>query len=161
MVVEPAVFTLHSIGKAADAWRASGLTIVFTNGCFDLIHTGHTRYLREARLLGDLLIVGVNTDESVRDIKGPHRPITNLEERLEVLLSLRWVDAVVPFPELTPVELIRRIRPGVLVKGGDWPPEKIAGREIVESYGGKIISLPFHEGTSTTDIVRRIRSSHP
>ena len=137
-----------------------GLNLVFTNGCFDLIHTGHTRYLREARLLGDLLIVGVNTDESIREIKGPYRPVTRLEERLEVLLSLRWVDAVVPFSEPTPVELIRRIRPGVLVKGGDWPPEKLAGREIVESYGGKIVSVPFHEGTSTTDIIRRIRSSH-
>ena len=137
-----------------------GLNLVFTNGCFDLIHTGHTRYLREARLLGDLLIVGVNTDESIREIKGSYRPIIHLEERLEVLLALRWVDAVVPFSEPTPVELIRRIRPGVLVKGGDWPPEKLAGREIVESYGGKIVSVPFHEGTSTTDIIRRIRSSH-
>jgi len=159
MIIEPAVYTFQSIGKAADAWRANGLAIVFTNGCFDLIHTGHIRYLKEARNLGDLLIVGVNTDESVRKLKGDDRPITTLADRLEVLLSLRWVNAVVPFSEPTPVELIRQIRPHVLVKGGDWSPEKIVGREIVESFGGETVSVPFHEGASTTDIIRRIKST--
>jgi D-beta-D-heptose 7-phosphate kinase/D-beta-D-heptose 1-phosphate adenosyltransferase len=159
MVLEPAVYTADSVGKAADAWRAEGLTIVFTNGCFDLIHTGHTRYLRGARNLGDVLIVGVNTDESVRNLKGEDRPVMGLGERLEVLLSLRWVDAVVPFSESTPVRLIERIRPDILVKGGDWIPEKIAGRDIVEAYGGQVRTVPFHEGSSTSDIIRRIRST--
>jgi rfaE bifunctional protein nucleotidyltransferase chain/domain len=159
MNIEPAVYTFRSIGEAVDTWRSAGLSIVFTNGCFDLIHTGHTRYLKEARQLGDLLIVGVNTDESVRNLKGEGRPVTKLAERLEILLSLRWVDAVVPFAEPTPVELIGQIRPHFLVKGGDWPAEKIAGREIVECYGGKTVIVPFHEGASTTDIIRRIKNS--
>jgi D-beta-D-heptose 7-phosphate kinase/D-beta-D-heptose 1-phosphate adenosyltransferase len=158
-MVEPAVYTFDSIGDAAQTWRADGLVIVFTNGCFDLIHSGHIRYLRQARELGDLLIVGVNTDESVRSLKGENRPIMNLEERVEVLLAMRWVDAVVPFSESTPVELIEQVRPHILVKGGDWPLEEIAGRDIVESCGGKTVSLPFHEGASTTDIIKRIRSS--
>jgi D-beta-D-heptose 7-phosphate kinase/D-beta-D-heptose 1-phosphate adenosyltransferase len=158
-MVKPTVYTFDSIGKAAHTWRADGLSIVFTNGCFDLIHTGHIRYLKQASELGDLLVVGVNTDESVRRLKGENRPVMNLADRLEVLLALRWVDAVIPFSEPTPVELIRQVRPHILVKGGDWPLEKIAGRDIVESYGGQTVSLSFHEGASTTDIVNRIRSS--
>jgi rfaE bifunctional protein nucleotidyltransferase chain/domain len=137
------------------------MVIVFTNGCFDLIHTGHIRYLKQARELGDLLVVGVNTDESIRDLKGEDRPVTKLADRLEILLALRWVDAVVPFCEPTPTELIKRVRPHILVKGGDWPLEKIAGREIVESYGGKTVSLSLHEGASTTSILSRIRTSLP
>jgi len=159
MIVEPAAYTFDSIGKTADRWREAGLVIVFTNGCFDLIHVGHVRYLKQARELGDLLVVGVNTDESIRNLKGKDRPVSKLADRLEVLLALRWVDAVVPFSESTPEELIGQVRPHVLVKGGDWPLEKIAGREFVESYGGRTVSLPFHEGTSTTSILDRIRSS--
>lgn len=159
MTIEPAVYTFSTIEKAAQEWRAAGMTIVFTNGCFDLIHAGHVRYLKEARQMGDILVVGVNSDESIRNLKGSERPIVLLPERLEVLLSLRWVDAAVPFHEPTPVELIRAVRPHILVKGGDWPPEKIAGREILEAYGGKTVSVPFHKGASTTDIIRRIRGS--
>lgn len=154
-------YTMDTIGEASAAWRAAGLTVVFTNGCFDLIHPGHVRYLKEARAQGDLLVVGINTDGSVTGLKGPGRPILNLEERSEVLLELRSVDAVVPFAEETPLELIRRVRPHVLVKGGDWAVQDIVGREIVQADGGRVLSLPFHHGTSTTDIIRRIRSTLP
>jgi D-beta-D-heptose 7-phosphate kinase/D-beta-D-heptose 1-phosphate adenosyltransferase len=159
MIINPAVYTYDTIKETADKWRAAGLVVVFTNGCFDLIHTGHVRYLKQARELGDLLVVGVNTDESISAIKGEDRPVMKLADRLEILLALRWVDAVVPFSDSTPTELIRHVRPQILVKGGDWPLEKIAGREIVESYGGETVSLPFHDGTSTTAIINRIRSS--
>jgi D-beta-D-heptose 7-phosphate kinase/D-beta-D-heptose 1-phosphate adenosyltransferase len=152
---------MDTIGEASAAWRAAGFTVVFTNGCFDLIHPGHVRYLQEARAQGDLLVVGINTDGSVTGLKGPGRPILNLEERSEVLLELRSVYAVVPFAEETPLELIRRVRPHVLVKGGDWAVQDIVGREIVQADGGKVLSLPFHRGTSTTDIIRRIRSTLP
>lgn len=159
VITEPQIYTFSTIGKSVQEWKAAGWTIVFTNGCFDLIHAGHVRYLKTAQSLGDLLIVGVNSDQSVKNLKGPDRPVVPLPERLEVLLSLRWVDAAVPFDEPTPVELIRVIRPHILVKGGDWDPEKIAGREILETYGGKTVNVPFHEGVSTTGIIRRIRSS--
>ena len=150
---------MDTIEEASGAWRKAGLTIVFTNGCFDLIHPGHVRYLKQARDLGNLLVVGINTDESVTGLKGPGRPVLNLEERSEVLLALSSVHAVVAFAEETPYELIRRVRPNVLVKGGDWAVEEIVGREIVQADGGKVLSLPFHPGASTTDIIARIRSS--
>lgn len=157
----PDRYTMDSIVEAAAAWRRAGWTVVFTNGCFDLIHPGHVRYLRQASDLGDLLVVGVNTDESVTALKGAGRPILNLDERCEVLLALRSVQAVVPFADETPLELIRRVRPDVLVKGGDWAVDQIVGREIVEADGGKVLSLPFHPGTSTTEIIRRIRYDLP
>jgi rfaE bifunctional protein nucleotidyltransferase chain/domain len=150
---------MDTIGEAASAWRKSGCTIVFTNGCFDLVHPGHIRYLQQARELGDLLVLGLNTDSSVTRLKGPGRPILNLEERSEVLLALRSVHAVVPFAEDTPLELIRRVRPHVLVKGGDWALDDIVGREIVQRDGGKVLSLPFHRGISTSEIIERIRST--
>ncbi|MDF1536296.1 MAG: D-glycero-beta-D-manno-heptose 1-phosphate adenylyltransferase [bacterium] len=159
MTIRPLLHTPDSIQAASARWRNEGLTIVFTNGCFDLIHPGHVRYLRDARQLGDLLVVGINTDGSVARIKGPGRPILDLGERSEVLLALRWVDAVVPFDDPTPLDLIERIRPHVLVKGGDWPVDKIVGREVVEAAGGKVLSLPFHEGASTSGIIDRIRSA--
>jgi D-beta-D-heptose 7-phosphate kinase/D-beta-D-heptose 1-phosphate adenosyltransferase len=159
MKVQPLLYTLDSIGTASKKWRADGLTIVFTNGCFDLIHPGHVRYLHDARKLGDLLVVGINTDESVARLKGPSRPILNLDERSEILLALRWVDAVVPFDDPTPLSLIETVVPHILVKGGDWPVEEIVGREAVEKAGGKVLSLPFHEGASTTGIVERIRAT--
>jgi len=152
---------MENIRMASASWRAAGQTIVFTNGCFDLLHPGHVRYLEEAAAHGDLLVVGINTDDSVAVIKGPGRPILTLEERSEVLLALRSVHAVVPFAEETPLELIRRVRPHVLVKGGDWAMEEIVGREVVEADGGTVHSLPFHAGTSTTDIIRRIRNNTP
>ena len=158
MEIKPAVYTFDTIEQAAREWRAAGLVVVFTNGCFDLIHTGHIRYLKQARDLGDLLVVGVNSDESIRRLKGEGRPVTELADRLEILLALRCVDAVVPFSEPTPTDLIKLVHPHVLVKGGDWPLERIAGREIVESYDGKTVSLPYHEGVSTTSILGKIRS---
>ncbi len=156
MSIQPLLHTLDSIQTASVRWRENGLTIVFTNGCFDLLHPGHVRYLHDARQLGDILVVGINTDESVARLKGPGRPILDLDERSEVLLALRWVDAVVPFDEPTPLKLIETISPHILVKGGDWPVEKIVGRNIVEASGGKVLSLPFHEGASTTGIIDRI-----
>ncbi len=159
MKLEPSEYTVRTIETAAAGWRDDGLTVVFTNGCFDLIHTGHTSYLRQARELGDLLVVGINTDESVTSLKGPGRPILNQAERVEILLSLRWVDAVVPFSEPTPIDLIKAVNPHILVKGGDWPVEKIVGNEFVEANGGRVFSLPFVPGVSTSGIIQRISGS--
>jgi rfaE bifunctional protein nucleotidyltransferase chain/domain len=130
--------------------------VVFTNGCFDLIHAGHCHYLERASSLGDILIVGLNSDSSVRRIKGEKRPLIPQEQRAKVLSSLRPVDYVVIFEEDTPLRLIERIRPDVLVKGGDWEIEKIVGREIVESYGGRVVTVPFEYDVSTSKIIERV-----
>ncbi len=132
--------------------------IVFTNGCFDIIHAGHCHYLARARSLGDLLVVGLNSDSSVRRIKGPKRPVIPQEQRALVLDSLRPVDYVVIFEEDTPQRLIEAIRPDILVKGGDWELDKIVGREFVESYGGKVVTIPFEHDLSTSKIIERILS---
>jgi rfaE bifunctional protein nucleotidyltransferase chain/domain len=137
--------------------RGEGKRLVFTNGCFDLLHPGHVRYLREARSLGDALVVALNSDRSVQLLKGEGRPILNEQERAEVIGALEAVDYVVIFEEETPQELIAAVLPDVLVKGGDWPLDQIVGREEVEAAGGKVISLRFVEGSSTSDIVERIR----
>ncbi len=137
--------------------RARGERIVFTNGCFDLIHPGHVLYLEAARALGDVLVVGLNSDASVRRLKGPSRPVCTQRERALVLAGLRSVDYVVIFEEDTPLELIREVEPDILVKGGDWAPEEIVGREVVEARGGKVVTVPFVPGASTTGIVERIR----
>jgi rfaE bifunctional protein nucleotidyltransferase chain/domain len=137
--------------------RRSGEKVVFTNGCFDLLHPGHVTYLAEARALGDLLVVGLNSDASVRSLnKGAERPIMTAEERAAVLLGLRSVDYVTVFDEDTPIRLIEAIVPDVLVKGGDWPIESIVGREIVQNAGGTVTTIKFVEGKSTTGIVERI-----
>lgn len=134
--------------------------LVFTNGCFDLLHRGHVAYLEEAAELGQSLIVGVNSDASVRRLnKGEDRPINPLDDRMAVLAALGCVTLVTPFDEDTPFELIRRVRPDHLVKGGDWSVEKIAGSELVRSYGGQVHSLPFRFERSTTGLLRRIRTS--
>jgi D-beta-D-heptose 7-phosphate kinase/D-beta-D-heptose 1-phosphate adenosyltransferase len=130
--------------------------IVFTNGCFDLLHIGHIRYLEEAKALGDILVVGVNSDSSVRRLKGPQRPITPLEERMEVLSSLECVDYVTFFDEPTPLEMISLLQPHVLVKGGDWSKETTVGKEVVERLGGEVVILPFVEGASTSNLVETI-----
>jgi rfaE bifunctional protein nucleotidyltransferase chain/domain len=130
--------------------------VVFTNGCFDILHVGHARYLKEARGLGDVLVVGMNTDASVRGLKGPERPIQNENDRAELLSYLGSVDYVVLFNEGTPVKLIEAIAPDVLVKGGDWPVEKIEGSKFVLARGGEVRSLPFHPGHSTTALIERI-----
>jgi len=136
--------------------QATGKRIVFTNGCFDLIHTGHTRYLAKARSFGDLLIVAVNSDASVRMIKGEKRPINAQAERAEALAALESVDFVTIFDEPDPHRIISELQPDVLVKGGDWPVEKIIGRDVVEARGGDVFSVGYIEGASTTGIIERI-----
>lgn len=139
--------------------RAQNKRVVFTNGCFDLMHVGHTRYLREAKALGHLLVVGVNSDTSVRSLnKGSDRPIVPEDQRAEVLAALACVDYVVIFPEPDPKTLIAALQPDVLVKGGDWAIDKIVGREIVESRGGIVKTIPLVPGMSTTALLHRIRS---
>lgn len=142
--------------KIAQDLRANGKRVVFTNGCFDLLHVGHIRYLEKARTLGDVLIVGLNTDRSVQTIKGPHRPILPEEERAEVLSGLWCVDYVTLFDEPTPLELITSLQPDVLVKGGDWAKETTVGREVVEESGGEVVILPFVEGSSSSNIIETI-----
>ena len=139
--------------------RREGKRVVFTNGCFDLLHLGHVRYLREARSLGDLLVVALNSDASVRALKGEGRPILNQDERAEIIAALEAVDYVIIFDEETPLELIARLLPDVLVKGGDWAIETIVGREEVEAAGGEVLSLPYLQGSSTSEIVKRIRGT--
>jgi D-glycero-beta-D-manno-heptose 1-phosphate adenylyltransferase len=137
--------------------RAARKTIVFTNGVFDLLHAGHLRYLQHARSLGDALVVGVNSDRSVRAIKGPARPITSQEERAEVISALACVDGVVVFDEDTPHDLIAAVQPDVLVKGADWAEDAIVGRDLVEARGGRVVRVPIEPGYSTTAIIDRIR----
>ena len=138
--------------------RAAGNTVVFTNGVFDLLHPGHLRYLQHARRLGDALIVGINSDRSVRIIKGPDRPITPERERAEVVAALTCVDGVVIFDEETPQQVIATLQPDVLVKGADWAEDAIVGRDIVEAGGGKVVRVAIEPGYSTTGIIDRIRS---
>jgi D-beta-D-heptose 7-phosphate kinase/D-beta-D-heptose 1-phosphate adenosyltransferase len=143
----------------AEAQRALGKRVVFTNGVFDILHPGHTRYLAGARALGDLLIVGLNSDRSARaQGKAPGRPINPEGERAEILAALACVDAVVVFDEDTPHESITAIQPDILVKGADWGEDAIVGRDIVEGHGGRVVRLPVAEGYSTTKIIERIKS---
>src|SRR5215470_19120971 len=151
-----AVTIAEAVAFVADR-RARGQTIVFTNGVFDLLHPGHVRYLRHARSLGDALIVGVNSDRSVRAIKGAARPITAQDERAELIAALACVDAAVIFDEDTPWQLIAALQPDVLVKGADWDEDAIVGRDIVESRGGRVVRVPIEPGYATTAIIERIR----
>ncbi|MFB3855518.1 MAG: D-glycero-beta-D-manno-heptose 1-phosphate adenylyltransferase [Vicinamibacterales bacterium] len=141
----------------AEDLRREGKVVVFTNGVFDLLHPGHVRYLRDARREGDALIVAVNSDRSVRAIKGPSRPLNPEHERAEVVSALEAVDAVVIFDEDDPHDIIEAIQPDVLVKGADWAPDRIIGRDIVEARGGRVVRIPLAEGFSTTAILERIR----
>jgi len=140
--------------------KARGKKIVFTNGCFDLLHRGHTRYLAQAKMLGDVLIVGLNDDTSVTTLKGEGRPILSAEERAEVLAALTAVDYIILFEELTPERVIAALEPDVLVKGGDWEPEQIVGKELVEAKGGQTVVLPFVKGSSTSEIIQKILKHH-
>lgn len=149
--------TEDSMRHIAEA-KARGRRLVFTNGCFDLLHIGHTRYLESARALGDLLVVGLNSDASVRRLKGDSRPVVPEHERREVLLALRSVDEVILFDEDTPYDLIAKVSPDILVKGGDWTVEKIVGADLVLQRGGKVLSLPYVVGSSTTNIIERIEA---
>jgi len=153
-------------GKVVSATRAASLVtrlkrggkiVVFTNGCFDLLHVGHLTLLEKARALGDVLVVGVNGDASVRRLKGAGRPIIPLDERMEMLAALRVVDRVVSFAAATPARLIERLLPDVLVKGGDYRRTTIVGRETVEAAGGRVVTIPMVRGRSTTDLTRRAR----
>jgi D-beta-D-heptose 7-phosphate kinase/D-beta-D-heptose 1-phosphate adenosyltransferase len=151
----------QTLRRERERLRREGRRVVFTNGCFDLLHPGHVRFLQQAKALGDVLIVAINSDASVRALKGPDRPIIPAHERAEVLAALEAVDYVTIFDDLTPRALIADLRPDVLVKGGDWHPEEIVGRQEVEAAGGRVLSLPYHEGYSTTRLIARIRSLPP
>ena len=131
--------------------------IVFTNGCFDILHRGHIEYLKEAKKLGDILIIGLNSDISVKKIKGENRPINNEEDRAQILLALECVDIVICFDEETPLRLIKMIKPDILVKGGDWVIENIIGHEFVLQNGGQVFSLPYLKGYSTSNIVEKLK----
>jgi len=143
------------------AWRRSlrddGRTLVFTNGCFDILHVGHVRLLEAASQLGDRLLVGLNSDDSVRRLKGPARPVVTLEERAETIAALRCVDRVVGFDEDTPLALITLVVPEVLVKGGDWTPDRVVGRDVVEAGGGHVIIIPLVRGRSSSALLDKIR----
>jgi len=139
--------------------KRNALRVVFTNGCFDLLHPGHIHTLEQARELGDALVVGLNSDSSVRQLKGSGRPVLPELERAEILAALECVDAVIIFDDPTPREVIARLLPDILVKGGDWPGDQIVGREEVEAAGGRVVSIPVLSGYSTTDILRKIRET--
>jgi rfaE bifunctional protein nucleotidyltransferase chain/domain len=151
------ILTLDQAAAFAERLRAAGRTLVFTNGVFDLLHPGHVRYLAEARRFGDALLVGVNSDRSVRAIKGPGRPITPEAERAEILAALEAVDGAVIFDEDTPHATISRLQPDVLVKGADWEADCIVGRDVVEGRGGRVVRIPLAPGYSTTGILARMR----
>ena len=153
------ILTLEELLSERARLRANGTKVVFTNGVFDLLHVGHIRYLQHARTFGDVLIVAVNSDRSVRELKGAGRPIVSEDERTEVLAALRTVDYVTVFDDVSPRSLIKQLLPDVLVKGGDYGLNEIHGREEVEAAGGKVISLPFVAGASTSSIVERIKQA--
>jgi D-beta-D-heptose 7-phosphate kinase/D-beta-D-heptose 1-phosphate adenosyltransferase len=136
--------------------KAEGKRIVFTNGCFDLLHIGHVRYLEKAKALGDVLVIGVNSDASVRKLKGPKRPILPEAERAEILSGLGCVDYITLFDEMDPLKLITSLRPNVLVKGGDWTKEQTVGKEVVERSGGEVVIIPFVKGASTSTLIETI-----
>ncbi len=159
-MVHEKVLSRSEVVSALTTKRTEGQRVVFTNGCFDLMHVGHTRYLQAARNLGDLLVVGVNTDRSLHALnKGSDRPIVPERQRAEVLAALACVDYVVLFDEPDPGRLISEIQPDVLVKGGDWSPDKIIGRETVEARGGVVTTIPLVPGVSTTALVEKIRKT--
>jgi rfaE bifunctional protein nucleotidyltransferase chain/domain len=151
--------TLEQAIAFVESQRSARRTIVFTNGVFDLLHPGHVRYLQKARTLGDVLIVGINSDRSARSNKGPGRPITPEAERAEIIAALESVDAVVVFDEDTPHEIVTALRPDVLVKGADWAADAIVGRDVVEARGGRVVRIGVEPGHSTSAILRRITGS--
>jgi len=153
------ILSLEKLLGVREGLRAAGQRLVFTNGVFDLLHVGHVRYLAEARSLGDALVVAINSDRTVRELKGEERPVINENERAEILAALRNVTYVIIFDDISPRSLIAQILPDVLVKGGDWKLDEIHGREEVEAAGGKVTSLPFVAGASTTGIIERMKKS--
>lgn len=153
--------SIEEVESLVAGWRREGRSVVFTNGVFDILHPGHLRYLQAARAQGDHLVVGVNSDRSVRANKGPSRPINPESERAEMLAALACVEAVVVFDEETPAEIVRRLQPDVLVKGADWPADQIVGRDTVEARGGRVVRVPVEEGYSTSAIIDRVRRLRP
>lgn len=151
------VKSLDDLKRIADQARRDGKTVVLTNGCFDLLHRGHVHILREAKALGDILIVAINSDRSVKAIKGPSRPVLSESDRTELLAAMEMVDYVALFDEPDPYDLIAAVRPNVLVKGGDWGSDQIVGADIVKRNGGKVAVIPYLKGFSTTEIIERIR----
>ncbi len=158
--VNEKILTWDQIRKQTAVWKFRGKKIVFTNGCFDILHLGHIEYLAKAASIGNALVIGLNTDQSVRKLKGPNRPINDEISRAMVLASLSFVDAVVLFDEDTPHELIRLIKPDILVKGKDYKPEEIVGFDILKQYGGEIRTIDLTPGYSTTAIEEKILRSH-
>jgi len=150
----------EELKKTVQALKDEGKKIVFTNGCFDLLHLGHVRYLEAARAEGDILVIGVNSDRSVHEIKGPSRPVVPEDERAEVLAALACVDFVTLFDEPDPLETIRALLPDVLVKGSDWAEDAIVGKEVVEEHGGRVVRVPLTEGASTTKIIEKILANY-
>lgn len=157
--IESKVMDAYSLHKNLALWRFESEKIVFTNGCFDLLHRGHIQYLAQARMLGTKLIVGLNSDESVQRLKGPGRPINDENSRSLMLASMLFVDAVIIFTEDTPLELIGSVLPDILVKGGDYHPDTIVGADVVRQNGGSVLALPFLEGFSSTKIAKKIVDS--
>ena len=157
--LHPAVLTLEELILQFGPGKRNGKRVVFTNGCFDLLHPGHIKLLEAARSMGDALVVGLNSDDSVRTLKGAGRPVIPEQERAEVLANLECVDAVVVFNELTPQKTVAALLPDILVKGGDWPGNQIVGREEVEAAGGEVVLIDVVEGHSTTEILRKIRAT--
>ncbi len=151
------IVSIDELRRERQRLRAEGRQLVFTNGCFDILHVGHVRYLQSARNLGDALVVAINSDRSVRELKGAGRPIVNEQERAEMLAALSAVDYVTIFDDISPRALITEILPDILVKGGDYELDEIHGREETEAAGGRVLSLPFIEGASTSSIIERVK----
>ena len=159
-IIKQKIVSLEQLKRNIAVWRMKDMKIVFTNGCFDILHHGHIDYLSKASDLGDVLIIGVNSASSVKKLeKGAIRPIQNENDRALILSSLQFVEAITIFNEDTPLELIKAIQPDVLVKGGDWKPEQIAGADVVKAKGGEVVIIPFVDGYSTTDLEKRIKHS--
>ena len=148
--------SLKNLKKTLVALRSKGKVIVFTNGCFDILHSGHARYLEAAKTKGDILVVGVNSDSSIKRIKGDKRPVVNEKNRLDLIAALESVDYAVLFKEDTPLNLIKQLKPDILVKGSDWNKEDIVGRDVVSSYGGKVQTIKLIKGLSSTTLINRI-----
>jgi len=146
----------NQLKKILGVLKRQGKKIVFTNGCFDIVHVGHIRYLSQARKLGDILVVGLNTDRSVRTIKGEKRPLVCENERAEVLSALKVVDYVVLFDEPDPLALIKALKPSILVKGADWPEDKIIGADVIKQSGGRVVRIPLVPGSSSTNLIEKI-----
>jgi D-glycero-beta-D-manno-heptose 1-phosphate adenylyltransferase len=155
----PALFPASLLAERLAPLRRAGKRIVFTNGCFDLLHPGHLHTLTQAKAFGDVLVVAINSDASVKRLKGDRRPILSQEERALMLSALAVVDYVTMFAEDTPLEVIRLLLPDVLVKGGDWGVDAVVGRDVVEAHGGKVVLIPYQAGFSTTDIIERIMAT--